>query len=57
VRPLGVPQRVVYSLLMSKKNGDRARFQKNRKRKLVQRERTRELLKSRHAKAPAVKAG
>lgn len=38
---------------MSERNGDRARFQKNRKRKLNQRERTRDLIASRGVAAAA----
>ena len=42
---------------MSERNGDRARFQKNRKRKLNQRERTRALLATRTEAAAATVAG
>lgn len=39
---------------MSERNGDRARFQKNRKRKLVKRERLRRLLVTIRGQRPAV---
>ena len=42
---------------MSERNGDRARFQKNRKRKLNQRERTRDLIAARGVAAAAKPAG
>jgi len=42
---------------MSSRNGDRARFHKNRKRKMLLRQRIQALLKSLHAPAPAVVPG
>ena len=38
---------------MSKRNGDRARFQKNRKRKMLRRQRIQELTRSLERKAAA----
>jgi hypothetical protein len=38
---------------MSKRNGDRARFQKNRKRKMLRRQRIHELTRSLEKKAAA----
>jgi hypothetical protein len=40
---------------MSERNGDRARFQKNRKRKLRHRQRIQEFVKARHAEPPTPK--
>lgn len=40
---------------MSRRNGDRARFQKDRKRKIRHRQRVRELVGTLHAQGPALK--
>jgi hypothetical protein len=39
---------------MSARNGDRARFQKDRKRKMIRRERIQKLIKALRAPAPSV---
>jgi hypothetical protein len=39
--------------MMSERNGDRARFQKNRKRKMRRRQRLQEMIKALRARPPA----